>query len=77
MEIKTELSLCSTKDLMAELARRHDALVIAGMKFTTTSGGYSVTRYHQGHRHVCIGMMSNIESLLNQIENSSLGPDDG
>ena len=67
-----DLALCSSKDLVDELARRHDAFVIAGMKFTDNRGGYRVTRYHNGHRYVCLGLLNNLESLINKEENTLL-----
>lgn len=71
------LTFCQTADLIEELKKRHDAIVVAGIKFTNTKGGYTVTRFHHGHRFVCLGLMANVESIINVTENSLLGPDNG
>lgn len=68
-----DLTFCQTAELIAELTKRHDAIVVTGIRFETNNGGYTVTRHHSGHRYVCLGLISNMESLINPIENSSLG----
>jgi len=73
----TDLTFIQTKELIDELTKRHDALVVAGIKFTNVKGGYTVTRFHHGHRYVCLGLMANVESIINTTENSALGPDNG
>lgn len=65
------LTFVDTKQLIDELARRHDAFIILGMKFKTENN-YEVVRFHQGHRYVCLGMLDNMKSLINEIENKSL-----
>lgn len=71
MGTSQELTFVSTKDLMEELARRHDAVVILGMRFTSKDG-YNIARFHRGHRYVCLGMLSNAATLINDMENGSL-----
>ena len=68
---KEDLTFTSTDSLLTELAKRHDALVVLGMRFTTKDG-YNITRYHRGHRYVCLGMLSNAQSLINNVENEHL-----
>lgn len=67
-----DLTFIQTHDLLVELAKRHDAMVFLGMKFTSIEGGYDIKRLHTGHRYVCLGMMANMESLINKIENDNL-----
>ncbi len=66
-----DLTFVSTKELIAELAKRHDALVIGGMNFKSKDA-YNVVRFRQGHRHVCLGLLSNIQSIINDEENKNL-----
>lgn len=68
---KTDLTFISSKELIDELAKRHDALVVLGMRFNKLNQ-YSITRFHAGHRYVCLGMMSNMQSLINDTENEQL-----
>ena len=67
-----DLTFIATKELIEELDKRYDALNIAGIKFTNVNGGYSVTRHWNGHRYVCLGLLANLESLINEAENKSL-----
>lgn len=67
------LSLVSTTDLLKELKSRHHAVVFSAMIFKSNDR-YDIIREYSGHRFVCLGMLSNLESLINPVENSSLGP---
>lgn len=67
-----DLNLLSTDDLCAELIRRNDFIVIGLLKLTTPSQ-YIVTRKFSGSRHVCLGLLSNLMSIINDDENKSLG----
>lgn len=71
-ENPTVLTFISTKDLLDELYKRHDAVVVAGIKFTKVRGDYEVTRYFRGHRVVCLGVIENVKSLINDEENRNL-----
>lgn len=71
---KEDLTFFQTKELVDELAKRHDALVIAGIRFIKTNGQYEVLRFHNGHRLVCLGQISNMQSLINKEENDFLHP---
>lgn len=68
---QADLTFVSTKELIAELAKRHDALVVGGMNFKSKDA-YNVVRFRQGHRHVCLGLLSNIASIINDDENKTL-----
>lgn len=72
-QVTKDLSLVSVNDLIAELMKRHDAVVFAG-KIHRSALQYTVTRRWNGHRDTCLAMCSNLESLINDAENKSLGP---
>jgi hypothetical protein len=69
---KFDLTFCSSDELVKELNKRHDALIISGVKFTNINGEYKVIRNYFGHRLVCLGLLSNMSSLINIEENKSL-----
>lgn len=53
------LELISTNDLLEELVRRHDAVVLTGVKFTNDRNGeYLTFCRHGGNRHACLGLLS-------------------
>lgn len=67
-----DLTFVSTDDLITELGKRNDAMVFLGMRFTSVDGKYEIKRIHHGHRYICLGMLSNVESVINDIENNNL-----
>lgn len=71
-----DLTFVPTMKLCDELKKRHDALVIAGVRFTDVQGSYKLLRIHHGHRFVCLSQLSNMESIINAIENASLNKSD-
>ncbi len=70
---KTEVELVPTEVLISELQKRHCAFVFLGIIFKTQSQ-YTIIRRFNGHRHVCLGMLSNMASIINEYENKNLGP---
>lgn len=58
------LSLVPTDDLLDELFKRHDALVVTGMKFTASNGAYVTLRRFNGNRYVCNGMLDTMQALI-------------
>ncbi len=66
-----DLTFISTLDLVEELKKRHDALVVCGMKFTTGTQ-YEIFRHYSGHSYVCLGMMAQLESNITEKENNEL-----
>lgn len=68
----TDLTFVPTLQLVDELKKRHDALVLMGVRFTDVKGAYKVLRIHHGHRFVCLSLLSNLESIINSIENANL-----
>lgn len=73
-DTKVDLTFVTKKQLIDELAKRHDAIVVLGLRFESQIK-YTVTRYHAGNRHVCLGLISNESSIINNIENSQLNKD--
>lgn len=67
----TDLTLVGTDELLEELYKRHDAVVIAGIRFTKVRGDYEIMRYFRGHRIVCLGMLENVKSFINEEENKN------
>lgn len=61
----TKLDLISTKDLVDELCKRHDGLVISGIKFTTMTN-FVLTKHWAGNHFVCLGLLADMEHLINK-----------
>lgn len=70
---KVDLSLISMDELMNEMFRRHDSVIIAGVVHKTAAQ-YQVVRRYYGHRYSCLALCSNLASLINADENKNLGP---
>ena len=68
-----DLSLASFDDLYAELCRRYDHCIFAGVIHKSVPQ-YFVTRKYKGYRFMCLGLTSNLETLINKEENEGLGP---
>lgn len=71
-----DLTFIPTMKLVDELKKRHDALVVCGVRFTDVQGSYKLLRVHHGHRFVCLSQLSNMASIINAIENASLNKSD-
>lgn len=71
-ESTKDLTFVPTLQLVEELKKRHDALIVCGVRFTDVKGAYKVLRVHNGHRFVCLSLLSNMESIINSIENANL-----
>ena len=72
MEETNALTFSSTEDLLKELHKRHDALIVSGVKFTNVNGEYVLTRFFRGHHIVCLGLLNNMSSVVNKAENKRL-----
>ncbi len=59
-----DLSLAPTSDLLEELVRRHDAVVLTGIKFTKENGEYVTFRRYHGNRFVCNGLISVVDQMI-------------
>ncbi len=70
---KQDLSLVPLSELLAELYKRHDSVIFAGV-IHKNANQYTVTRKYYGHRYSCLALCSNLTSLINHDENRSLGP---
>lgn len=63
-----DLSLTATSDLLEELVRRHDAVVLTGIKFTKANGEYVTFRRYAGNRFVCNGLISVVDTMISNEE---------
>ncbi len=70
---KQDLSLIPLNELLAELYKRHDSVIFAGV-IHKNANQYTVTRKYYGHRYSCLALCSNLTSIINDDENKSLGP---
>ena len=68
-----DLSLVSFDDIYNELCKRYDFCVFGSIKINSPIN-YVVTRKYKGSRYTCLGLLSNMLSLVNKDENDSLGP---
>lgn len=69
---KTDLILVPTKDLINELAGRHDAMVFSGIRFKSSQGDYILNNHFHGHNYVVLGLLSNLTSKVNNKQNEFL-----
>lgn len=60
-----DLSLVDIKDIINELVKRHDGLVIAGIKFTTISN-FVLTKHWGGNHFVCLGILEDMKYQINR-----------
>lgn len=61
----TNLTLIPTKELIDELVKRHDGLVVAGIKFTTQYN-FALTKHWCGNHFVCLGMIEDMKHQINR-----------
>lgn len=67
------LSLVSTFDLVAELKKRHDSFIVAGVMFKSMEQ-YDILRDFSGNRLGCLGLLNLLQYKISTIENDSLRP---
>lgn len=72
-ESKIDLSLVSFEDMWQEMCKRYDHCVFSGV-IHKSNPQYFITRKYKGYRFMCIGLTSNLATLINGDENGSLGP---
>lgn len=61
----TDLTLISNKELIDELAKRHDGLVVAGIRFNTTTN-FVLTKHWGGNHFVCLGVLEDMKHQINR-----------
>lgn len=69
-----DVSLIPVEDLIKELVRRHDGIIIAGIKFTTQHN-YVLTRHWSGNHFVCLGILEDAKHQINRKGEDSFTPD--
>lgn len=62
---QNDLALISTKDLIDEIVKRHDGMVIAGIKFNTQTS-YVLTKHWSGNHFVCLGVIEDMKHQINR-----------
>ncbi len=74
MEQATDLTFVSTADIIKEMAKRHDGMVIAGIKFTTPTN-FALTKYWGGNHFVCLGILEDMKHQINKAGDRAFTPD--
>ncbi len=64
----SDLSLVPTDDLINEMLRRHDHLVMVGMKVTSAKGEFISFRRWIGNSSINIGLVETAKHLICQEE---------
>lgn len=65
MEKLIDLTFVPTQELINEMAKRHDGMVIAGIKFTTPVN-FALTKYWGGNHFVCLGILEDMKHQINK-----------
>lgn len=60
-----DLTFIPSKELIDELTKRHDGLVIAGIKFTSQVH-FKLTKHWCGNHFVCLGMVEDMKHQINR-----------
>lgn len=60
-----DLTFTPTQELINEMAKRHDGLVIAGIKFTTPVN-FALTKYWGGNHFICSGILEDMKHQINR-----------
>lgn len=71
-----DLALVSTDDLIGELERRHDALVVARMRQHDGSGRAEVLQSYNGNFWTCLGLVDALQVRMRAEAKASAGADD-
>lgn len=74
MSQATDLTFVPNGDLINELAKRHDGLVIAGIKFNTPMN-FVLTKYWGGNHFVCLGVLEDMKHQINRHGEKNFTPD--
>ena len=54
---KPDLTFVDTEDIVEELIKRYDALVIVGAKFINVNGSYNILKRYGGHPFVMLALL--------------------
>lgn len=60
-----DLTFVSTKEMIDELVKRHDGLIVAGIKFTSQAQ-YILTKHWCGNHFVCLGVIEDMKHQINR-----------
>ncbi len=64
----SDLNFIPTDDLIDEICKRHDHIVIAGMKVCDEKGAYITVRRWQGNSFVCLGVVEVVKQMISGAE---------
>lgn len=64
IKMTLDLSLVQTSDLLEEIVRRHDAVVLTGIKYTKQNGEYVTFRRFSGNRFTCNGLIGVVSAMI-------------
>jgi len=53
-----ELSLVATPDLVVEIAKRFETLILMGQKDLTVDGASEIVHFASGNHYACLGMVA-------------------
>lgn len=74
----TDISLVPTDELIAEVAKRYDACIFMGRKYTGEGKyNWTVKRRYFGDLFVCAGLSTNMTDIINQAIAAIEVPHDG
>ena len=76
LKLPNDITFASTEDLIAELLKRHDAMIITGTRFTNKNGEYIEVRRWVGHHYSLLALASHVMHVLNREKegNMQYGP---
>jgi hypothetical protein len=60
-----DLTFVSNKELIDELVKRHDGLVVAGIKFTTQNN-FLLTKHWSGNHFLVLGILEDMKHQVNK-----------
>lgn len=69
-----DLTFVSNKELIDELAKRHDGMVVAGIKFTTQTN-FMLTKHWGGNHFVVLGILEDLKHQVNRQGEKNFTPD--
>ena len=70
---KVDLSLIPLDDIIAELFKRHNSVVLATCIYKDFNN-YQVLHRYSGHKQTCLALASNLQYRINMDELNSLRP---
>lgn len=60
-----DLTFIATQELINEMAKRHDGMIISGIKFNTMDN-FCLTKYWGGNHFVCLGILEDVKHQIHR-----------